>query len=101
MSDTDECTGAGNCHGCLKWCSVCGDVTHTCDMRLRGERCDEHPIPPKWPTLRAARKAAEREIDEAREKERSARARLEEVADAENARRAYDQQLEASERVRP
>lgn len=29
--DPEECTGFGNCHGCLKWCSFCGDVSDMCD----------------------------------------------------------------------
>ncbi len=33
-----DCTGPGNCHGCLKWCNVCGDVDDVCDDRT----CDAH-----------------------------------------------------------
>lgn len=34
-----ECTGEGNCHGCLKWCVQCGDVSEMCDYG-----CDYHCI---------------------------------------------------------
>lgn len=33
-----ECPGWGKCHGSLKWCSQCGDVSLHCDAR----RCDTH-----------------------------------------------------------
>lgn len=62
MNDESECTGADKCHGCLNWCSTCGDVGHVCDMRLRGERCDSHPVPPHWGSLRTSRSQAERTI---------------------------------------
>jgi len=26
----EECTGEGECHGCLQWCSACGDVRYVC-----------------------------------------------------------------------
>ena len=33
------CAGAGNCHGGLAWCDLCGDVDDVCDDR---ENCDRH-----------------------------------------------------------
>lgn len=96
--DDDECTGEGKCHGCLKWCSKCGDVAHACDARLRGERCDEHPVPPSVATLMAARRSAERMICEGRRMEREGEAALQEVLDGERARRAYGRQLADLER---
>ena len=33
-----ECSGDGKCHGCLKWCDSCGDVSATC----HAEECDAH-----------------------------------------------------------
>jgi hypothetical protein len=44
-----ECTGLGNCHGCLSWCPYCGDVGDMCNVTKWPERCDEHnryPLPP-------------------------------------------------------
>ncbi len=35
---SDECPGAGRCHGCLGWCDNCGDVARVCDAR----ECDSH-----------------------------------------------------------
>lgn len=35
---SDECAGAGQCHGCMTWCPVCGDAAakvcpdHDCDV---------------------------------------------------------------------
>ena len=92
MSD-DECAGAGKCHGCLKWCADCGDVAHVCDARLRGERCDEHPVPPRWDTLRGFRAVIESQIAESKRVLRQAEADLSEIQDHENARRAYDRQM--------
>jgi len=40
-SDADPCPGAGRCHGCLKWCNTCGDVSDVCDFA----GCDAHPRP--------------------------------------------------------
>jgi hypothetical protein len=97
MSD-NECTGTGNCHGCLKWCVACGDVKHVCDMRLRGERCDEHPVPPTWAELRRDRAAVEQEIARARRIEREAQEAGRVVVDGESARRAYDRQMADEER---
>ena len=37
----EDCPGLGNCHGAMKWCDVCGDVTHVCDQR----GCDVHACP--------------------------------------------------------
>lgn len=96
LSD-DECTGAGKCHGCLRWCRICGDVAHTCDARLRGERCAEHPVPPEAVTIRYARRAAEDKIATGRRLQRDGAAELADVIDAENARRAYDRQMREQE----
>ena len=95
----DECTGQGKCHGCLSWCSICGDVAHVCDGRLRGERCDAHPVPPTWPELRAERSAAEKLIADGEAMVREGRRELERVVDRERARRAFAAQ-EAAEEAR-
>lgn len=92
-----ECAGTGKCHGCLKWCSTCGDVAHICDTRLRGERCDEHPVPTAAIIVRFARRAAEEKIARGREMLREGERELAEVVDAENARRAYDRQMVEAE----
>lgn len=34
----ETCPGASTCHGALKWCSSCGDVSSMCDS----PRCDTH-----------------------------------------------------------
>ncbi len=94
----DECTGAGKCHGCLKWCDNCGDVTHVCDMRIEGKRCDEHPMPPGWPELERMRRVAERRLYEAKCAAREASEEIERIADLENARRAYTKQVAEDER---
>jgi hypothetical protein len=93
-----ECPGAGKCHGCLKWCVNCGDVAHVCDARLRGDRCDEHPVPPQWTALRHARGEAERRAKEASRLKREVESLLAEVTDQERARRAYDAQRAEEER---
>lgn len=33
-----DCAGKDRCHGCMKWCDACGDVSKTCDDRY----CDVH-----------------------------------------------------------
>lgn len=33
-----DCPGEGKCHGCLKWCDLCGDVAYVCDS----PECDSH-----------------------------------------------------------
>lgn len=96
--DDDECPGEGRCHGPLGWCSTCGDVGHVCDMRLRGERCDAHPVPPEWRDLRRARAEAERLIAEGQRMIREGeKALLDEVGDGEIARRAFDAQREKAD----
>lgn len=35
----DDCAGAGKCHGPMKWCAVCGDVSKICDHPAA---CDAH-----------------------------------------------------------
>lgn len=40
--NADVCPGFGACHGCLKWCVVCGDVSETCD----DTNCDQHSVCP-------------------------------------------------------
>lgn len=96
--DEPECPGNGKCHGCLKWCSTCGDVAHVCDARLEGRRCDEHPVPAPWVTIRAARHAAEQKIADGKRAICDGEAQLQGVIDAENARRAYDRQMAEDER---
>jgi hypothetical protein len=92
-----ECPGTGNCHGCLKFCTTCGDVAHICDARLRGEVCAEHPVPPAANVLKLAREEAERMIRDGRRMEREGREALSQVEDSEQARRAYVKQLAALE----
>lgn len=36
--DNDGCEGQGRCHGAMKWCSSCGDVSSACDQ----VECDVH-----------------------------------------------------------
>jgi hypothetical protein len=38
ITEESVCTGYGHCHGCLKWCEYCGDVSDMCDC----DRCDAH-----------------------------------------------------------
>jgi hypothetical protein len=99
MSDDNECPGDGLCHGCLRWCSCCGDVSHVCDARLRGERCEAHPVPPSWSVLRTARAGAEKKRLYALRLDREALNEFQEVVDGENARRAYDRQVAEQERL--
>jgi predicted metal-binding transcription factor (methanogenesis marker protein 9) len=100
MSDESEpeCTGQGKCHGCLKWCSTCGDVGHICDTRLRGELCSEHPVPLPANVIRVERRVAERMIAEGRRMVREGEEVLAKVVDWENARRAYVAQMAEEER---
>lgn len=88
-----ECPGAGKCHGCLKWCDECGDVAHVCDTRLRGDRCDEHPVPPDSLILRTTRRGAEKMIRDARQMLADGARDIEEVTEGEIARREYDRQM--------
>lgn len=97
-SVSDECPGVDKCHGCLKWCSMCGDVAHVCDMRLRGERCDEHPVPPTWQVLAIARREALRHIEEGDRMVREGGSMLSRVVDDEKARRELDKQEAEFER---
>jgi hypothetical protein len=92
MSD-EGCPGPGKCHGPLKWCSIHGDVKHVCDMRLRGKRCDEHPVPPERAELKRSRAEAEAKIREGNRLLREGGAAMSEVQDLERARCAYDHQL--------
>ena len=96
--DAEECPGPRGCHGCMKWCSRCGDVTHVCDTRLRGERCDEHPVPPAASVLRQTRASAERMIVEGKRLQREGAAALSEVEDGEKARDAFARQVNEEER---
>lgn len=93
-----ECPGAGKCHGCANWCADCGDVDHICDMRLRGDRCDEHPVPHTWPALREMRSKAERSRAKGQKEVREAESWLGTIGDDEKARRAFDLQVAADER---
>lgn len=97
-ADSDECAGAGKCHGALKWCRECGDVAHTCDARLKGLPCDEHPVPPHWNELRASRATAEAELRRAKAAVRAAADLLTEIQDLEYARRVFDRQRTHQER---
>lgn len=98
-AELDECPGAGLCHGCLKWCSNCGDVSHVCDARLDGQRCDCHPVPPEWSELRRQRGAAEKQIADGRRMAREGGEALLLVVDGEIARRAFDRQRAEEERA--
>ena len=98
VSVSDDCPGVDKCHGCLRWCSTCGDVAHVCDMRLRGERCDAHPVPPTWQVLRERRKKAERKRFDGQELIREAEAELSDIVDNEKARRAFAEQEAEIER---
>lgn len=92
-----ECAEKGLCHGPLKWCDACGDVKHVCDFRLRGERCDEHPVPPTARENLKARRAAEKMIRDAAEMQREGLALLNAATDSERARTAYDKARRAQE----
>ncbi len=39
-----ECSGEGKCHGCLCWCTKCGDVANVCNADVTAEvkQCDRH-----------------------------------------------------------
>lgn len=47
--DLARCTGPGKCHGCLKWCTFCGDVSDMCDVTEWPHRCDQHERYPQRP----------------------------------------------------
>lgn len=96
MSDS-ECAGAGKCHGSMRWCDICGNGPHVCDTRLRGERCDSHPVPPSTGIIRLAKTEAERKIAEGERLLREGRAELEEAIAAERARWAYAEQIAQAE----
>lgn len=99
MSEQDECPGKGLCHGCLNWCAECGEVGDVCDARLRGDRCDQHPVPPPWRMLRSDRQAAEKLVADGKRLQREGAKALEEVVEGERRRRAYDAQLREQERA--
>jgi hypothetical protein len=73
-------------------------VKHVCDIRLRGDRCDEHPVPPTWHKLRERRKNLERKQSEARNALTELDSALIVLRDEERARRAFDLQVAADER---
>lgn len=104
MPDPIECPGAGKCHGCLKWCDHCGDVTHVCDARLADKRCDEHPMPEMAERLRVLRREAEWMITSGEQRAREGREQLAQVIEDEAAHAAYWQRMaaiEAAEMGRP
>ena len=92
------CPGTGRCHGCLRWCDECGSVRHVCDMRLRGERCDQHPVPPPMHKLRQQRYAQQRIIAKARADIRAAEHELIGIEDQTQAARAFLAQLAKEEK---
>ncbi len=92
----DECPGEGLCHGCLQWCSRCGDVKHVCDTRLRDERCAEHPVPPQSHVLRAELRMWEKKAADARAALREAEPECERYRESMRARTEYDRQVEAT-----
>jgi hypothetical protein len=67
-------------------------------MRLRGEICDEHLVPPTWQALREMRRKAERSRAKGQKEVREAEAWLDRIGDEEKARRAFDSQVAADER---
>jgi hypothetical protein len=77
---------------------TCENVKHVCDIRLRGDRCDEHPVPPTWQALREMRRKAERSRATGLKEVREAEAWLDTIVDDEKARRAFDLQVAADER---
>lgn len=93
-TDGDPCPGRGKCHGCLDWCDECGTVRHVCDARLDGKRCDEHPVPEPWAVIRAAKNAAAAKMKAASQMANEATKELQDARDKENARIAYDTQIE-------
>lgn len=95
--DEDECPGEGKCHGPMGWCDNCGDVKHICPERLRGERCDAHPVPPEWSEIRAARKATSLKFLEAQSLQHEASIEHQIAEDNARARRAFDAQRQAEE----
>jgi hypothetical protein len=46
--DPSLCTGEGHCHGPLKWCDYCGDVSDVCDVEWP-HQCDCHERYPEKP----------------------------------------------------
>lgn len=40
--DLERCAGRGNCHGCLSWCALCGDVSNVCHIFEWPDYCDQH-----------------------------------------------------------
>jgi N6-adenosine-specific RNA methylase IME4 len=68
-----------------------------CDTRLRGDRCDQHRVPPSWHELQNARKAAETELRRAENAARAARDLIVHIGEQETARRVYERQLQAQE----
>ena len=98
MIDDYVCPGKGKCHGCVKWCDSCGDVGHVCDVRLDGERCNAHPIPPTQAELSQRRKAAENRLLDAQRADREARTELVEIHELQQSRNAYVEQMVEQER---
>jgi len=88
-----ECPGVGKCHGCLKWCNTCGDVAHVCDVRLRDERCDAHPVPESPERLRLLRREAEQMIRAGKQMLADGERQLAEVIEEERASREYLRQM--------
>lgn len=98
MSES-ECAGTGKCHGCMDWCQDCGTVRHVCDARLRGERCDVHPVPAPANVIRSALDAARAKTLKARQDLADAAQEYDEANAAMVARLAYDRQLAVQERA--
>lgn len=47
----EPCPGYGACHGCLKWCDICGDVGQMCDANERepgSASCAQHKKRPPY-----------------------------------------------------
>jgi hypothetical protein len=92
---TDDCPGAGRCHGALSWCASCGSVRNgPCDDRAAGRRCDQHPPAHE---LRASYYPAQREADDALHAMREAEDGLAFAARA--LRRAREAEEEARRRL--
>lgn len=92
----DDCPGVGRCHGPVDWCASCNArKAGPCDVRARGERCDQHP-----PAAELERDLAALDVDAwaASEDARAADVEWRRARDAEAAARRKVDAREASAR---